>query len=151
MFRLSKEADHWAKGIFRQEPFMIKFDYYYLFLLAGLLAKKSEAIKGEDAQLLDEFPLEYKKDQRLIINFLLIAHKKALGIPDSEKERLRSELVEKFIDFNNNTFSLAGRNLCNSYANRGFQLLHDVMAPPTKASDFLVAYAIEIKKLEEKF
>ena len=151
MFSLSKAADKWASGIFKKEPFMLKFDYYYLFLLAGLLAVKSEAIKGEDAQLVDAFPAEYQKDQRLIINFLLIVHKKALGIPDFEKERLRSELVEKFIDFNNNTFSLAGRNLCNSYANLGFQLLQDALAPPTKPSDFLEAYANVIKKLEVNF
>lgn len=151
MFSLSEDADQWAKNIFKQEPFTIKFDYYYLFLLFGLFAKKSEAIKGREAQLIDEFPAAYKPQQRLIINFLLIVHKKALGIPDNDKERLRSELVEKFIDFNNNTFSNAGRTLCNSYANLGFQLLQDVIAPPTKASDFLEAYAIEIKKLVSKF
>lgn len=153
---MSKEAEDWAKGIVpkpgnKQGQFSLKLDIYYLFLLVGLIAKKSAAIKENGTDILAYLPGEYKKQQKLIINFLLISRKKLLAIPDDAKQRIRTELLEKYIDADSNSLSSSGRELCNEYANGGFQVIQEKMPPPTDPSDFLEECVDTIKKFEDKF
>ena len=149
MFQLSQEADEWAQGIFKQGPFKNKLDYYYLYLLAGLLSEQSSSIKGKRADLVDYFIDEYKSDYRLIINLLLIVEKKRLAIPDNAKERIKLELLEKYIDAEKNSLNRDGRELCNDYANQGYLMLSEKMPKPADAYQFLTSYMKEIRKLKK--
>lgn len=151
MFRLSKKADEWTKDIVGKLPFGLKLDIYYLFLLVGMTAKKSSAFSEFGKDINNSFPREYKSQQKLIINFLLISRKKLLAIPDEDKKRIRTELLEKYIDPETNSLTLEGRNLCNEYANAGFEILENSMAAPNDASGFLHTCLEKIKELEKKF
>lgn len=151
MFQLDKEADNWAAKIFKTGPFRIKFDYYYLFLLVGLLTKKSEAIKGEKNDLVDNFPSDYKQKQKIIINLLLIAEKERLAIPDDSKSRITNELLEKYIDPDTSSLNYDGRSLCNDYANYGFRTISEKMPKPEDCYDFLSSYTKLIKEISKDF
>lgn len=151
MFRLSKKADEWTKDIVGESPFDLKLDIYYLFLLVGLTAKKSSAFTDFGKDINNSFPDGFKQQQKLIINFLLISRKKLLAIPDDDKQRIRSELLEKYIDPETNSLTLEGRNLSNEYANAGFEILENLMASPKDASAFLHTCLEKIKELEKKF
>jgi hypothetical protein len=154
MFRLPIEALDWSKGVFKKEPFMLQFDIYYLFFLAGLIAEERKTLTDEDKaipqrDIIDSFPGQYSTSQRLIINLLLITEKKKRAIPDDDKVRLRSELLENYINPENNSLTLDGFKLANAYAYGGFRTLEEKISKPEDSADFMIAYLKILRKLEK--
>lgn len=155
MFKLPIEAIEWTNSISKKEPLKLGFDSYYLFFLAGLLAQDRRTIKDEDTTIpqrdvIKNFPDEYNASQRLIINLLLITEKKLRAIPDDDKVRLRSELLEKYINPENNSLTLEGFNLANSYAYGGYRILEEKMPKPEDPAAFMTSYLSILKQIEKK-
>jgi hypothetical protein len=155
MFKLPIEAIDWAKGIAKKEPFMLGFDIFYLFFLAGLVSQEKKTLKDEEENIalrdiINSFPGEYNSSQRLIINLLLITEKNKKGIPDDDKNRLRLELLEKYINPENNSLTTDGFNLANSYAYGGYRILEEKMPKPEDPAAFITSYLNILKKIEKK-
>lgn len=155
MFRLPVMAIEWSKGIFKQEPFMLQFDIYYLFFLTGLVAHDSRILIADDGgaihqrDVIDSFPQDYNSSQKLIINLLLITEKNRRAIPDNDKTRLRSELLEKYINPENNSLTTEGFKLANSYAYGGSQILDEKIAPPRDPADFMIAFLKVLRDVDK--
>jgi len=154
MFQISDDAKEWMKDISKQNSdiFSTDMDVYYLFLLVGLIANKRSSIEDISVSGFNkEFPKAYKSYQKLIINFLLITEKKCKGIRDDDKERLSSELIQKYLDPDNAAkLSTRGFTLADEYSYGGFSHLHETMPRPTNVTDFFIAYNRMLKKLAKK-
>jgi len=150
MFRVSTQAQTWVKSLLGQDPFKLSIDIYYIFCLTGLAAEEIKEIEGASHDILDYFPTPYQDHQRLIINFLLISEKNRLGIANEDKDRIKKELIEKFIDPNINSLTSSGRSRLNDYANAGHRILSGKMATPGNAAVFLEVWLNEMKEIEKK-
>ena len=154
MFQISEDAKEWMKDISKDDSGIIgtDMDVYYLFLLVGLIANKRSST--EDISVLGfnrEFPKAYKDSQKLIINFLLITEKKYKGIRDDDKERLSTELIQRYLDPDNAAkLSTKGFTLADEYSYGGFLLLQERIPRPTNVTDFFIAYNKTLNKLAKK-
>lgn len=99
--------------------------------------------------IIDSFPGQYSSSQRLIINLLLITEKNKRAIPDDDKVRLRTELLEKYINPENNSLTLEGFKLANSYAYGGYRILDEKIAKPEDSGDFMIAFLNVLKSVEK--
>ena len=154
MFNISNDAKDWMKNISKNNSniFDTDMDIYYLFLLAGLVGKKRKSTDDTNTTGFNkEFPKAFKDSQKLIINFLLITGKKYKGIRDDDKERLSSELIQKYLDPDNIAkLSSDGFSLADEYSYGGYLLLQEKMMPPSNVADFFIAYNKILKDLAEK-
>jgi len=84
------------------------------------------------------------------LEILLISEKNRLGISDEDKNSIKTQLIEKYVDPNINSLTVSGRNSLNGYANAGYRILSDKMPKPGNAASFISAWLNEMKKIEKK-
>lgn len=153
MFRLRNDAREWFRYIHpktgqkKSDILRLRFDPYYLCLMAGLVTGRKAKIKsGEARDVLDYFPEEYAKSGRLLIALFLDREIKKLGIAPTNR-KLIHETVVGFLDpMSGSGLSAEGFKQFNRYAHGGFEVLSEEWfdAPPRLVEAFLASYCTKL-------
>ena len=146
-FRLRKDAEKWFREIAENPPFKVKWDIYYLCLMAGFAAgRSSESTAATD--LTERFVEEYRPAKHFIIGLLVIAELKFTGVNRADKAQVR-ELFKKLVQPNGtNDLTDFGMRRMNAYASGGYEYLAENREQrPFYVEEFLQSYPAMIARV----
>lgn len=150
-FRLRKDAEKWFREIADAPPFKVKWDVYYLCLMAGFASgRSSESTAATD--IFERYPEEYRPARHFLIGLLVIAELKLTGVNRSDKAQVR-ELFKKLVQPNGtNDLTDLGMKRMNAYASGGYEYLAENRDQrPFSVEEFLQSYpALIAKALENR-
>lgn len=145
-FRLRHDTRDWFKQI--SNEFDIRFDMYYLCLMAGLAYRRKEDIPtAETTELVNEFPQDgnYNTRKHTIIGLFLSRELQEMGIKMEDRSAMH-DLVHRLVDPSApNHLSDEGMKQMNRYAYGGFDAIRDYFqSQPQSLDAFLKRYKILI-------
>jgi hypothetical protein len=141
------EVDNWFKNIYGVDSIKSKWDLYYLCLMIGLAASRTEPLGGERTDMTDYFIAEYKKSKNLIISLFICAELKKLGVEFSDRD-LAKKILNNYLDpLHQSSLSNQAFQRINEYSYGGFLLLAESQEKPTDQTTFLINYAALCKSL----
>ena len=139
-FRLRKDAEKWFREIADDPPFKVKWDVYYLCLMAGFASgRSSESTAATD--LTERYVEEYRPARHFLIGLLVIAELKLTGVNRADKAQVR-ELFKKLVQPNGtNDLTDFGMRRMNAYASGGWEYLAENRDQrPFYVEEFLQSY-----------
>lgn len=144
-FRLRTDAQTWFSEIADAPPFRVKFDIYYLCLLAGFASGRATELTGgahPATDLVEKFVEDYRPASRLIIGLLVAAELRKSGIDLSEKAQVRA-LFKRLVDSESpNSLTELGMRRLNAYASGGYEYLAEQRdVKPYSAEEFIQSYS----------
>jgi hypothetical protein len=145
-FRLRKDAEKWFREIADAPPFKVKWDVYYLCLMAGFASgRSSESTAATD--LTERYVEEYRPARHFLIGLLVIAELKLTGVNRTDKAQVR-ELFKKLVQPNGtNDLTDFGMRRMNAYASGGWEYLAENRDQrPFYVEEFLQSYPALIAK-----
>lgn len=148
-FRLRKDAEKWFREIADAPPFKVKWDVYYLCLMAGFASgRSSESTAATD--LTERYVEEYRPARHFLIGLLVIAELKLTGVNRTDKSQVR-ELFKKLVQPNGtNDLTDVGMRRMNAYASGGWEYLAENREQrPFYVEEFLQSYPALIAKALE--
>jgi hypothetical protein len=148
-FRLRKDAEKWFREIADAPPFKVKWDVYYLCLMAGFASgRSSESTAATD--LTERYVEEYRPARHFLIGLLVIAELKLTGVNRTDKAQVR-ELFKKLVQPNGtNDLTDFGMRRMNAYASGGWEYLAENRDQrPFYVEEFLQSYPALIAKALE--
>ena len=148
-FRLRKDAEKWFREIADAPPFKVKWDVYYLCLMAGFASgRSSESTAATD--LTERYVEEYRPARHFLIGLLVIAELKLTGVNRTDKAQVR-ELFKKLVQPNGtNDLTDVGMRRMNAYASGGWEYLAENRDQrPFYVEEFLQSYPALIAKALE--
>jgi len=153
-FRLRADAQSWFSEIADAPPFRVKFDVYYLCLLAGFASGRASELSGAAhpaTDLVEKFVEDYRAASRLIIGLLVTAELRKSGIDVSEKAQVRA-LFKRLVDSESpNSLTDLGMRRLNAYASGGYEYLAEQRdMKPYTAEEFIQGYQTLIEDAVEK-
>lgn len=145
-FRMRQEVEDWFKHISKEEPLETKFDLYYLCLMMGLATSRFDPLQG-GAEFVDNFVVDYKPVQRLIIGLLLIAEMSRLEINLMDRDKTQ-DLINTYLDPTQPSHLRdMGFGRLNEYANGGFnEIMENLGDKPHHVEPFLQWYTQTLSK-----
>lgn len=149
-FRLRKDAEKWFGEIADAPPFKVKWDVYYLCLMAGFASgRSSETAAATD--LTERYVEEYRPARHFLIGLLVIAELRLTGVNRSDKAQVR-ELFKKLVQPNGtNDLTDLGMKRMNSYASGGYEYLAENRDQrPFSVEEFLQSYPALIAEALER-
>lgn len=152
-FRLRTDAQSWFSEIADSPPFRVKFDVYYLCLLAGFASGRATELAGAvhpATDLVEKFVEDYRPASRLIIGLLVTAELRKSGIDVSEKAQVRA-LFKRLVDSESpNSLTELGMRRLNAYASGGYEYLAEQRdMKPYTAEEFIQSYTTLIEQAVE--
>jgi hypothetical protein len=148
-FRLRKDAEKWFREIADAPPFKVKWDVYYLCLMAGFASgRSSESTAATD--LTERYVEEYRPARHFLIGLLVIAELKLTGVNRTDKAQVR-ELFKKLVQPNGtNDLTDFGMRRMNAYASGGWEYLAENRDQrPFYVEEFLQSYPALIARALE--
>lgn len=145
-FRLRKDAEKWFREIAEGPPFKVKWDVYYLCLMAGFASgRSSESTAATD--ITERYVEEYRPARHFLIGLLVVAELKLTGINRTDKAQVR-ELFKKLVQPNGtNDLTDFGMRRMNAYASGGWEYLAENRDQrPFYVEEFLQSYPALIAK-----
>lgn len=139
-FRLRKDAEKWFREIADAPPFKVKWDVYYLCLMAGFASgRSSESTAATD--LTERYVEEYRPARHFLIGLLVLAELKLTGVNRSDRAQVR-ELFKKLVQPNGtNDLTDLGMKRMNAYASGGYEYLAENRDQrPFYVEEFLQSY-----------
>jgi hypothetical protein len=123
-FRMRNDARSWFKQIADFEHFKTDFDQYYLCLMAGLAAGRSNE-SGTTTEMVENFVEDYKEASRFLIGLLVMAELKKAGIEIFERDAVR-DMFRRLVDPHSpNQLTDEGMRRMNAYASGGYDYLSE--------------------------
>lgn len=146
-FRLSKAAEKWFEQIYTVPPFKVKWDMYYMCLVAGFASGRSSD-PGPATDLVERWVEEYRPVSRLLIGLLVAAELKASKVPMTDSAMVKAEFRKLLDDSSSNDLSDTGMKRMNAYASGGFDYLTESRdQKPYALEEFLLSYPATINGL----
>lgn len=139
-FRMRQEVEDWFKHIDKKGPLETKFDLYYLCLMMGLAASRFDPLQG-GTEFVDNFVIDYKPVQRLILGLLLLTDMSRLNINFTDRDKTQS-LINTYLDPTQPSHLRdTGFGMLNEYANGGFnEIMENLGNKPHHVETFLQWY-----------
>lgn len=146
-FRLRKDAEKWFEQIYAVPPFKVKWDMYYLCLMAGLAAGRSSD-PGPSTDLVEKWVEEYRPVSRYLIGLLVAAELKSSRVPVTDSAQVKAEF-RRLLDVKSpNDLSDVGVRRMNAYASGGFEILSGSRdQKPFAVEEFLESFSAEIARI----
>lgn len=142
-FRLPKKCRGYFKDLIGKEDNKLSlwFDAYYLCLMVGLACTKiNNDTDLEASELVDEYPTKYKMSRDYIAALLIEAETERISV-DIKNPNALERLMTSLIDPNSKTrLSKLGEDRLNQYADRGMDIISDVMPHHMKLELFYEDY-----------
>ena len=139
-FRLRNDAEKWFADIYREPPFKVKWDMYYLCLMAGFASRRSSE-GGSTTELVERWVEPYRPVSRFLIGLLVAAELKQTSVDFGDKTQVRA-LFRKLLDPKSpNDLTDLGVRRMNAYASGGYEYLAEVRdQKPYALEEFLQSY-----------
>jgi hypothetical protein len=139
-FRLRKDAEKWFREISDDPPFKVKWDIYYLCLMAGFASNRSSEVTAA-TDLTERFVEEYRPARHFLLGLLVTAELKLAGVNRADKAQVR-ELFKKLIHPNGtNDLTDFGMRRMNAYASGGWEYLAEMRDQrPYHVEEFMQSY-----------
>ncbi len=147
MFVLSHEANSFFEKIDKESrhgKFGLKFDYYYLCLVAGFIKKDISKDIRNGSDLVKAFPTEFHSQREQIIGLLIATEIERNKINKDNRERLEKLMLELVQPDSPSKLSPKGLKLMNRYAQSGFDYISEKIPSPYNLDTFLIQYYNEI-------
>jgi hypothetical protein len=145
-FRLRKDAEKWFDEIYAVPPFKVKWDMYYLCLMAGFASGRSSD-PGPAGDLVERWVEEYRPVSRLLVGLLVASELKASKVPMGDTAQVKAEFKKLLEASSGNDLSDLGVRRMNAYASGGFEFLSESRdQKPFSLEEFLISYPALIKE-----
>ncbi|WP_395943308.1 hypothetical protein [Brevundimonas sp.] len=146
-FRLRKDAEKWFAQIYAVPPFKVKWDMYYLCLMAGLASGRATE-PGPSTDLVERWVEEYRPVSRYLIGLLVAAELRSSGIAMEDKAAVKTEFKRLLDAKSPNDLSDVGVRRMNAYASGGFEYLSGARDQrPYAIEEFLESWPAEVASL----
>ncbi len=153
-FKMSKNAQSFfgdiispsgSHGSENKNKFKFQFDVYYCCALLGMAAAQLDEDASDLNDLTENYPKPYVDYKAQIAGLLVATEAKRQGI-DVQSPKLE-EMMLRYLSDNETMLSDEGVKTLNSYALRGYQLIHDfpLEEKPTSREEFLEAFNVAIQ------
>jgi hypothetical protein len=124
-FRIRADARTWFKEL-REKSFKTDFDSFYFCFMAGIIAKRKQAMLLDDtAELVAYFPDRYSGRGKLLVALFLTRELEQLGVTMNEKAAVHSAIAQLVNPEAPNFLSDDGVREFNKYAHGGYDVLLD--------------------------
>ena len=147
-FRLRKDAEKWFGEISDAPEIKVKWDIYYMCLMAGFASGRSSEAPATD--MVERFVDEYRPVRHFLIGLLVVAELRLTKVDVSNKVQVR-ELFRKLVLPNGtNDLTETGMKRMNAYASGGWEYLAESRDQrPYTIEEFMQSYPKLIKNALE--
>jgi hypothetical protein len=122
-FRLRKDAEKWFGEISNAPEIKVKWDIYYMCLMAGFASGRSSEAAATD--MVERFVEEYRPVRHFLIGLLVVAELRLTKVDLTNRMQVR-ELFRKLIQPNGtNDLTDFGMRRMNAYASGGWEYLSE--------------------------
>jgi hypothetical protein len=142
-FRLPKNCREYFRDITGKVDGKLNywFDGYYLSFLVGLAQTKIDSnAEFESSELVDEYPIDYRKSSDYIAALLISTEAKRIPVDETNADALE-RLMTTLLDSHSRTrLTAEGENRLNQYAARGISVILEKMPKHTRLDEFYQDY-----------
>ena len=147
-FRLRKDAEKWFGEISEAPEIKVKWDIYYMCLMAGFASGRSSDATATD--MVERFVEEYRPVRHFLIGLLVVAELRLTKVDISDRAQVR-ELFRKLVQPNGtNDLTDTGMQRMNAYASGGWEYLAESRDQrPYTIEEFMQSYPKLIERAME--
>lgn len=148
-FKMLKEAEHYYGMVEGRRDqgakYKVKFDFYYLCLMAGLHFRELGDQQQEEElkkvnYFVDYYPEVYRDKVDLIAGLLIDAEMERKAILPADKKGIERLMLDLIDHMSVTKLSAKGLELLNIYAAGGFNRIKDEIPPTSELEVFLIKY-----------